>query len=63
MNALSRLWFIEIKCALPVRFPTYVTEFSLAEIVDQGQVILAGMQTGVQGEIQCKVLAALSTVK
>ena len=27
------------------------------------QVILAGMLTGVQGEIQCKVLAALYTVK
>ena len=27
------------------------------------QMILAGMLTGVQDDIQCKVLAALSTVK
>ena len=29
----------------------------------QDQVILAGMLTGVQGDIRCKVLVALSTVK
>ena len=27
------------------------------------QVILAGTRTGVQGDIRCKVLAALSTAK
>ena len=30
---------------------------------ESNQVILAGMLTGVQGDIRCKVLAALSTVK
>ena len=30
---------------------------------DLNQVILAGTLTGVQGEIRCKILAALSAVK
>ena len=32
-------------------------------ILNYFQVILAGALTGVQGDIRCKVLAALSTVK
>ena len=31
--------------------------------ISANQVILAGALTGVQGDIRCKVLAALSTIK
>ena len=42
---------------------TYAYKFARASPYDPIQAILAGTFTGVQGDIRCKVLVALSTVK
>ena len=41
----------------------FAFQYPVSELLDYKTINLAGTLTGVQGEIRCKVLAALSAVK